>query len=56
LRGIVRAEGWAEAIEAEAQRNPVAEPRHRQILGHTPSRIFSVSGFVKPAEAVYLFS
>jgi hypothetical protein len=36
LRGIVRAEGWAEADEADAQRNPVAKREHRIILGHAP--------------------
>jgi hypothetical protein len=45
LRGIVRAEGWAEAGEAgeageaEAQRNPVAKREHGIILGHAPSGI-----------------
>jgi hypothetical protein len=39
LRGIVRAEGWAEAGEAEAQRNPVAKREHRIILGHAPRKV-----------------
>ena len=37
MRGIVRAEGWVEAEEADAQRNPVAKREHRIILGHAPS-------------------
>jgi hypothetical protein len=32
----VRAEGWAEADKAEAQRNPGAKREHRIILGHAP--------------------
>jgi hypothetical protein len=38
LRGTVRAEGWAEADKAEAQRNPGAKREHRIILGHAPSQ------------------
>ena len=37
MRGTVRAEGWAEADKAEAQRNPGAKREHRIILGHAPS-------------------
>jgi hypothetical protein len=38
LRGAVRAEGWAEAEKAKAQRKSEAERERRRILGHTPSK------------------
>jgi hypothetical protein len=38
LRGTVRAEGWAEADKAEAQRKPGAKREHGIILGHAPRR------------------
>jgi hypothetical protein len=34
----VRAEGWAEADKAEAQRNPGAKREHRIILRHAPRK------------------
>jgi len=37
LRGIVRAQGWAEAEKAKAQRNPAAMREHEQIFGQAPS-------------------
>ena len=36
LRGIVRAQGWAEAEKAKAQRNPAAMREHEQIFGQAP--------------------
>ena len=36
MRGAVRAEGWAEAEKAKAQRKSEAERERRRILGHTP--------------------
>ncbi len=36
LRGTVRAESWAEAHKAEAQRNRGAKREHRIILRHAP--------------------
>ena len=36
LRGIVRAQGWAEAEKAKAQRNPAAMREHDQIFGQAP--------------------
>ena len=52
MRGIVRAEGWAEADEAEAQQNPVAKREHGIILGHAPSRILcTYSAYLAPAKA-----
>ena len=41
LRGIVRAQGWAEAEKAKAQRNPAAMREHEQIFGQAPSRFGS---------------
>jgi len=37
LRGIVRAQGWAEAEKAKAQRKPAAMREHEQIFGQAPS-------------------
>ena len=37
LRGIVRAQGGAEAEKARAQRNPAAMREHEQIFGQAPS-------------------
>src|SRR5208337_1410287 len=39
LRGIVRAQGWAEAEKAKAQRNPAAMREHEQIFGQAPSGV-----------------
>src|SRR5271166_5788985 len=39
LRGIVRAQGWAEAEKAKAQRNPAAMREHEQIFGQAPSEV-----------------
>ena len=36
LRGIVRAQGWAEVEKAKAQRNPAAMREHEQIFGQAP--------------------
>jgi hypothetical protein len=36
LRGIVRAQGWAEAEKAKAQRKPAAMREHEQIFGQAP--------------------
>ena len=36
MRGIVRAQDWAEAEKAKAQRNPAAMREHEQILGQAP--------------------
>ena len=36
LRGIVCAQGWAEAEKAKAQRNPAAMREHEQIFGQAP--------------------
>ena len=44
LRGIVRAQGWAEAEKAKAQRNPAAMREHEQIFGC--SRRFIVSHLI----------
>lgn len=41
MRGIVRAQGWAEAEKAKAQRNPAAMREHEQIFGQAP-RLFSL--------------
>ena len=38
LRGIVRAQGWAEAEKAKAQRNPAAMREHEQIFGQAPRK------------------
>ena len=37
LRGIVRAQGWAEVEKAKAQRKPAAMREHEQIFGQAPS-------------------
>ena len=41
LRGTVRAEGWAEAEKAIAQRNQGAKGEHGSILGHSPRPKYS---------------
>ena len=38
----MRAQGWAEAEKAKAQRNPAAMREHEQIFGQAP-RLWSVS-------------
>ena len=43
MRGIVRAQGWAEAEKAKAQRNPAAMREHEQIFGQAPSIAVNLS-------------
>ena len=39
MREAVRAEGWAEAEKAKAQRKSEAERERGRILGHTPREL-----------------
>jgi hypothetical protein len=50
LRGIVRAQGWAEAEKAKAQRNPAAMREHEQIFGQAPRQgiLFNKKSFASP--------
>ena len=47
LRGTVRAQGWAEAEKAKAQRNPAAMREHEQIFGQAPRPTIRIWVYMK---------